>query len=86
MKIDGRKVELTEKEVADAVCPTNIKWAVSQIDTFGLELAAASEKLAPFARCPEVLAAANFDVTVVKDGAEASESQESPKPSDTPEV
>lgn len=71
MKVDGNRVELNQSELDDASCPRNPAWGAAMIRSFGLSTVADSKRMAHFAKCPDVLERAGYEVTVVEDAAEA---------------
>jgi len=63
VKIVDGVVILTAAEV-DRACPTNLRWAVSQVSAFGVEICSESRKLRPFLLCTRLLEAAGLEFEV----------------------
>jgi len=59
MKIVDGVVILAAAEV-DRSCPTNLKWAISQVSAFGAEICSESRKLRSFLLCTRLLEAAGL--------------------------
>jgi len=77
MKIVDGVVILTAAEV-DRSCPTNLKWAVSQVSAFGAEICSDSRKLRPFLLCTALLEAAGLQFEVEEVETVAPEADEIP--------
>ena len=54
MEIKDGVVVLSEDEVS-RTCPADIRWAVSQVRAYGVDVVSRSEKLARLLRCTAVL-------------------------------
>ncbi len=60
MHVEGNKVYLDPEEVAEAMCPRRLKWAISQVLNYGPG-ADPSTRLGSISRCPEVLKGAGYE-------------------------
>jgi len=58
-------VVVLNADEADKACPRNLKWAVSQVSAFGVEICSESKKLRPFLLCTQLLEASGVEFQVL---------------------
>jgi len=69
--IDG--VVILSADEADRSCPQNLKWGISQLSAYGVDVCSESKKLRPLLRCTRLLEAAGLEFKVLEPEAEAVE-------------
>jgi len=60
VRIRDGVVVLSQEEVDSRACPTNLRWGLSQLAAYGLDLCGRSEKLGHLLQCPALLDAAGI--------------------------
>jgi len=69
--IDG--IVILSADEADRACPLNLKWGISQLAAYGVEVCSESRKLRPLLRCTRLLEAAGLEFKILPEEPEAVE-------------